>query len=758
MKRVFFILLSGIAFYSLVSCQFKGRENDRPAGPDTGDLIPVLSPEASMKSMRLEKGFSVKLVAAEPLVSTPVAMAFDDAGRIWVVEMMDYQPVVEDDDGGLPSGKVVILEDRDGDGIMDSREVFLDSLSLPRAICLAYGGLLLAAPPDLWFIEISNGHPGKRVLIDSAYTVTDNMEGQTNGLLRAVDNWIYSAGFGSDKRYRRMNGQWYTERTFLRGQWGIAQDDYGRLFYNNNSRNLLGDYFLPGLTAGNVNQEKVAGFNENIVKDNRVYPAGPTPAVNRGYMEGVLDDSLRLKEFTAGCGPLVYRGGLFPSAYRGNAFVCEPAANLIKRDILNDGDDTVSGKQAYQGKEFLSSTDRRFRPVSLYDGPDGALYVVDMYRGVIQDAMFITDYLKQYSLKNGLNKPLTCGRIYKIVPDGKETVPTGIPDDPGMLAALLENKNGWVRDHAQQKIIDRQYKASVPALEELLENSPSAITRIHAFRTLEGLGAMTKHDISCFLNSPDPRLQKQALAALIPLLNENNYREYIPEIKRLAAGKDTSLAPYIAYLTNKISKLSLPVSGSLQEQLLDAFPENRYVADAIIAGIEGREKAYADRFEKAPLFHQRLNQVLKNVKDKKDMTGLDVLKSKYPRGFSVYQGTCQSCHGAAGKGIEFVAPPLDGSDIVLGDKDKLIPIVLYGLTGTVKVNGKEYDSTMTVGEMPGFGSGQFTDKALQEVVSFIRAAWSNKADPVAIEDIYSIRKQYKGRKKPFAVEELPGGG
>ena len=269
----------------------------------------------------------------------------------------------------------------------------MDSLVMPRAICLVSNGILIATPPNLWYVEINHDHPGKKILIDSSYTISGNPEGQTNGLLRSLDNWIYDAGFGSDKRYREINGRWHIERTHLRGQWGISQDNYGRLFYNNNSQNLLGDYFMPGLGSDNSLQKEVAGFNEKIVSDNRVYPARPTPGVNRGYQKGILNDSMRLKDFTAACGTIIYRSGLFGKAYAGNAFVCEPAANLIKRDVLEEKGYKISGRQAYHNKEFLSSTDERFRPVNLYNGPDGALYVVDMYRGIIQDKLSLTDYL-----------------------------------------------------------------------------------------------------------------------------------------------------------------------------------------------------------------------------------------------------------------------------------------------------------------------------------------------------------------------------
>src|SRR5690606_40775157 len=140
---------------------------------------------------------------------------------------------------------------------------------------------------------------GKRILVEPEYAIGGNVEHQPNGLYRALDNWIYNAKSG--KRYRKRGAKWAIEKTHFRGQWGISQDNYGRLYTNHNSQNLIGDYFTPGFGAANANQKNVAGFNVNVVKDNRVYPAHPTTGVNRGYMDGILDSTGRLVDFTAAC-------------------------------------------------------------------------------------------------------------------------------------------------------------------------------------------------------------------------------------------------------------------------------------------------------------------------------------------------------------------------------------------------------------------------------------------------------------------------
>lgn len=749
--RIFFII---IVLYCLSACKLVSRQNQ--SLPMQNSLIRVLSPEESMKEMQLESGFSIKIVASEPLINSPVAIAFDDCDRIWVVEMSDYQPI-QGKSAPPPLGKIVILQDTNHDGKMDLAKVFMDSLRMPRAICLAYGGVLIASPPDLWFIRIGkNDRPGKRTLIDSEYTISDNVEGQTNGLMRSMDNWIYSVGFGSSKRYREINGHWIIQKTFIRGQWGITQDNYGHLFYNRNEENLLGDYFLPGVTSGNEFLKKVSGINQVIVSDNRVYPAGPTPGVNRGYLKGILDINKRLIDFTAGCGPCIYRGGIFPKEYAENAFVCGPAGNLIKRNILQYGPGLkITGKQAYIGKEFLASRDKRFRPVNLFNGPDGALYIVDLYRGVIQDSLSLTDYLKKYSLSHGLINPINCGRIYKIFPTGTELTPIIIPNDPNKLVTLLSNKNGWVRDMAQQKIVDNQYKQVVPQLRNILSSTKiGPISQIQAFWTLEGLSELRATDVIGFLNSDNQRLQIQALTALIGLLNKSNLTTFLPLINEELSKSDPVLDSYITYVADKIFNLSPQIAIKLWEQIVNKYPNNEYITDAIISGIQGKEGMFKNMFPGDLSFHTTLNDVIKNKERILKGTNLMSLKNKYPEGYAIFTGTCQTCHGSDGNGIEFTAPPLNGSNWVNGDKSKLIPIVLYGLTGPITVNNKIYKKPEVLGAMPGFGNNKFSDRDLAEILSFIRQAWENNSNSVSINDIEKIRIKYKGRETSFTMKEL----
>ncbi len=751
-------LISCTAFLSLLSCNNNGEKGGKPDSLAIRKSIkeaPVLDANEAIKKMHVEDGFEVKLVAAEPLIAAPVAMSFDNKGRMWVVTMMDYMPDTSGMGEDAPTGKVLILSDVNGDGVMDSSKIFLDSLVLPRALCLIDGGILVAEPPKLWYYNIKDDKPLNKILVDSTYAYGGNVEHQPNGLLRAMDNWIYSAK--CDVRYKKQGNKWLKERTHFRGQWGITQDDAGKLFYNTNSDNLLGDYFMPGLGARNVNQREVAGYVESIVKDNRTYPVRPTPGVNRGYMEGVLDDSLRLTNFTAACGPLIYNGGLFNETYHGNAFVAEPSANLIKRNILTNNGYIVDGKQAYQHKEFLASEDERFRPVNLYVGPDGAMYIIDMYRGIIQHKTYLTPYLKNEIKERKLTNPLNCGRIYKIVPKRTITKNVALNNNLQELVELLKNKNGWVRNEAQQMIIDNNYIAASPALHELLK-STDYIPAAQALWTLEGLHLLQAKDVVPLLKSNNHLISVQALSVLPSVMNKNNCSLFIPLLQQML--NDKLVAPYIGYIMYYVQQYNLEAANQMMMKLVSKYSSDKYVADAVISNLQNKEESFLQEVIKTnpdttTMFAKRLRKVIDDIAKTKNQANQAKLAELYPRGEKMFTTLCKTCHGLDGNGVTALAPPLNKSGWVQGNKNQLIPIVLYGLTGPVKINGHLYKSPEINGDMPGIGaSDEYNDEDIAQVLNYIRNSWNNKGSVITANDIIETRRKYAGRQKTFTTEEL----
>jgi len=759
------VLLTGFLFYCqsnksprLKTTVFSNNPSDKTAATNIDlNSSPVISPTASLAKMQVEEGFEVKLVAAEPLVNAPVAVTFDNQNRLWVVEMQGYMSDTLGTGEDIPAGNIVLLTDKNKDGVMDSRQVFLDSLLLPRAICLIEDGILVAEPPRLWYYEIKNDKPGKRVLVDAEYAVGGNVEHQPNGLLRAMDNWIYNAK--SSKRYRKRGNNWEIEQTHFRGQWGISQDNYGRLYYNTNTENLLGDYLSPGLGATNKNQRSVAGFIEKVVVNNEVFPIRPTPGVNRGYMDDILDKNLRLVNFTAACSPLVYRGALFGKAYEWNVFVAEPSANLIKRNVLHNQGYEVKGEQAYEGKEFLASTDERFRPVSLYNAPDGALYVVDMYRGIIQHKTYLTSYLKKEIGRRKLTQPLTYGRIYKVVPKNKKTKAISLPDEVNKLVKLLENPNGWVRDNAQQQLIDGKHTEAIPALRQALTKTKEPLLVMHALWTLEGLGALKPEEVVNLLKLPVWPLGMQALSVLPAVLNSKTFPQLQPVLTQLI-DHDPLAAPYIAYACHYIKSFDGVAAQKLMQQLIKKYPDNKFVADAILSNQQGREAAFLNELtavlpQSGLVIHKQAQTILTDIRNAEANRNPKVLLKEYPKGVALFNTICQTCHGADGNGVKALAPPLNQSEWVTGDKDRLIAIVLFGLNGPVSVNGHLYKAPEINGDMPGIGySPAFTNESIAELLSYIRKSWRNNAENVSAEEVAKVRSKYKKRQKAFTVTEL----
>jgi hypothetical protein len=449
---------------------------------------PVLPPYKAIESMQMVDGFEFKLAASEPMIQDPVALSFDENENLYVVEMRSFMLDIDRTGELDPICRISLLKDSDGDGVMDESHVFLDELIVPRAVLATHGGILFVENYQLYFAKDTNedGRADVRILMDPDYG-RSNIEHAPNGLMRAMDNWIYNGR--SPWRYRWIKGRLVRERTEIRGQWGMTQNEYGRLFYNVNNSQLLGDFTPPNYMGRNENYPSSAGLNLFVATDQRVYTTRMNTAVNRGYLPDVLDDSGRLHVFASSCSPVIYRGDQYGDAFVGNAFVCDPAANIIKRNFVFEEEMTLSAKQAYQGFEFLSSSDERFRPVNLHAGPDGCLWVLDMYRGIAQYGMFMTDYLRRETLDRNLQKGIHYGRLYRIVNQKKQPrAPLKLNTMSSMdLVGMLGHPDGWIRDTAQRLIVESGGRSLIPDLLFFAQHSIKPFGTIHALWSIEGL-------------------------------------------------------------------------------------------------------------------------------------------------------------------------------------------------------------------------------------------------------------------------------
>lgn len=790
---------------------------------------PVLSPEQSQAAFELaEPGYRIELVACEPMVQDPVVIQFDGDGRLWVVEMRGFMEDLEKGSVKEPIGRVSVLEDTDGDGLMDKSTVFLDQLVLPRAIAVLPHGVLVAENKPLWFAQDTNGDlvADRKTLVDANYA-RDSVEHSANGLLRAIDNRIYNAKEGH--RYRRQGDEWIREPTEERGQWGIAQDDWGRLFYNYNHSQLHFDVAPPGSFTRNPNHEPTTGLSVGVTTTNAVFPIRPNPATNRGYISGALDGQGRIQEFTSACAPFIYRGASMPGL-RGNSFVCDPAGNLIKRSVLSDSGLHVFGAPAHAERDFLTSQDERFRPCWITSGPDDALYLADMYRGIVQDGPHMSPYLREHSAERKMDRPIHLGRIWRIVPEVFEQPPR--PSLSQMNAAeltgLLEHSSGWWRDQTQMHLVDRQLRDALPELRRMALEHSNPIARLHALWTLEGLGDSEPEQLLPALDDPDPFVHSAAIRILHKLQIPNG--TLAQWIARHCDHPASDRARFQMILT--LGDLQMPDGERVDSlgALLMPVVADPLMRDAALSSLAQRERAFLDHLWPTmgeetlglPFLIELLAQAITRSRDSDDIAALlnkidtpnpdwrhaailaavrlhraelseepvelpsspkaaeiypdlKVLfawpghtpppptqspvrkltpteQTLFVRGRQIFLTNCVACHGADGKGIHFLAPPLAGSDWVDGSPQRLARVLFHGLTGPITVSGKEYTAPEIQPVMPPLAA--LGNDEIAAVLTYIRREWGNTAEPVSPRDISDYRIEAQGRTMPWTEAEL----
>jgi mono/diheme cytochrome c family protein/glucose/arabinose dehydrogenase/HEAT repeat protein len=458
----------------------------------------ALSPAEELKTFSMPPGFRAELVASEPLIESPILIDFDADGRLWVVEMVTFLPDTSGRDSTEPLNRLSVLEDTDNDGVMDKKTVFADTLKQPRALKVLDRGVLLGEPPNLWFMKDTDGDlkaDTKQLVVNTFGNPNGGIEHNANSLYWAIDNVMYSSEHTWDLRWR--HGTFEPLPALSRGQWLISQDDAGRVYRNVNDSPLFVDYTPSRYYLRNPNGARTRGLYELLIEqaDATVYPVRDTRGVNRGYRDPFFraDGSSIVIQGTSG--PTIYRGDAYPRELRGNAFIPDSPTNLVHRMVVtDDGSGRLKATNGYARGEFLASSDERFRPVAVNDGPDGNLYIVDMYRGVVQAGGLWSEYLTEYIKANDLLLPVGKGRIWRMVYGARTAQrplrPALSKATPAQLVDTLSNPNGWWRDTAQRILVERGETSVAPELKALAASAPDWRTRLHALWTLDGLDAI----------------------------------------------------------------------------------------------------------------------------------------------------------------------------------------------------------------------------------------------------------------------------
>jgi mono/diheme cytochrome c family protein/glucose/arabinose dehydrogenase len=555
---------------------------------------PALSPEDALKTFYMPPGYQLELVASEPLVQDPIVMDWDPQGRLWVVEMPGFVPDLQAPEPFTePVGKIVVLEDTNHDGRMDKRTVFADGLVLARSLKVLDAGVLVAEPPNVWLMKDTDGDlkMDKKELVTDTYGRREaRVEQNANGFYWGLDNWMYTAD--SDVLMRFKDGKFEVRKTLSRGEWGVTHDDAGRIYRNTNESVLHADLVPTQYYMRNPNLLRTRGSYERLADDanvaNTVWPVRPNPGTNRAYQLGIDREDGTLAKFTSVCAPMIYRGDRLPADLYGNAFAAEPAANLVGRVIIDDTGSGLRVRKAYDRGEFLASTDERFRPVWVSNAPDGTLYIVDMYRGIIQQRADITEYLRDHIITHKLEKPTGLGRIYRVVHETtRRDTSTGVSGrlTTAQLVDLLSHPNGWWRDTAQRLLVERGDRTSVAVLTRLAGSAKEPRTRLHALWTLDGLDALQPAEVTKALDDPSRDVRMSAIRLSERWLVEANNPIVAAVLKRLD-DTDWSVREQLAA---SLGALPQGPRENALATLLAAHADDPVTLDAALSGVRGGE-------------------------------------------------------------------------------------------------------------------------------------------------------------------------
>lgn len=676
-----------------------------------------LSPEETIKKFQLPPGYRAEVVASEPMVQEPVALAWDGNGRLYVVQMNTYMKDANGTEQYEPTSRVMRLEDMDNDGTMDKSSIFIDSLILPRTVLPVGDEVYITTTNQqhVWSYKDTDGDgvaDQKKIVYENTSIDSRNLEHQNGGFLWNLDNWIYPSR--DNLRYKYKNGKLISDTLVdnMIGQWGLTTDNYGRLYYSEAG---------PGLPAVQIQQMPAYGslnLRDQYTEDfTYLWPVIGNVDANVNPDKGLRDDNT-LIHFTSGAGQVVFRGNRLPADMVGDYFIPEPVARVIKRGKVRNENGKIIIEPAYHEKEWLASADMNFRPVNTYTGPDGCFYIVDMYHGIIQESEWTQpgSYVAGKIAELGLDKIRGMGRIYRIVHDDYKpdtTKPNMLNETPAQLIKHLGHPNGWWRDMAQQTIIVRNDKSIVSDLKKIVAEDKNPLARIHAIWTLEGLESLDKQTLFIALADEDSNVRKTAVWISELFINKND-EEVINQLGTLQSDSsaDVRIQLSLSLRTNKT-----PSAQKIVKDLLAENPDNELMQFSTKIFEEARIK---NEIELARI---------------KNLSPAD--RELVLTGAVHYKQLCSSCHGADGKGIligsnPMPAPPLVGSPRVTGDKIALIQLMLLGLQGSV--DGKEYPNNMPA--MAGSSNSY-----IASVLSYIRNSsdLGNKSSVVTVDEVKEVR-------------------
>lgn len=710
-----------------------GEATQEPDPKQDPNVVPR-APAEAMATIEMPAGYRLELVAHEPMIEEPSLAAWDGNGRMYVAEMRTYMQDVDGSGKFEPRSRISLLEDTDDDGVMDHHTVFADGLVLPRMILTMHEGILIRETNtlDLWWLKDTDGDgvsDWKRQVFEGGPR-GGNLEHQPSGLLWAIDNRCYVTYTGRRYRWDVEKEVMVTEPVAGDGQWGLTQDDEGQLFYSRAGGEVPCTSFQQNPQYGTLRLpgEYAKGYVE-------CWPIDEIPDVQGGPRRVREDNTLN--HFTACCGQLVFRGDRLPADAYGDYFLPEPVGRLVRRSKVRMEAGVRVLDNAYDRAEFMRTKDANFRPVNMYTGPDGTMYVVDMYRGIIQEGNWVQkgSYLRGVVKKYGLDENIGRGRIYRVRHEDYERGPKPkmLDESPAELVAHLKHPNGWWRDEAQKLLVLHHDTSIVPALEALARDVDRPIARLHALWTLDGLGALDESLLLEKLADPDPRLRRAAVRIAERHLGPTNtVPAMLAAVRERANDEDLDV---VLQVVRTAAYKKIPGHEELLRGAAKKHEKN--------VGIERTVHAHFDKIAKAKARAEKLAAERKRN---------ELVAASMVRGEENYKMSCITCHGPDGRGApvpgvenERLAPSLIGSPRALGSDERVVRILLHGMQGPV--DGETYPGAM----LP---LATQSDAWIADALTYVRRSWGNKGRAIERDTVARIRKEAGKRAQMWTLEEL----
>ena len=629
----------------------------------------------------------------------------------------------------------MLLEDTNNDGKMDKSSVFIKDLLLPRMILCVNHELLVNETDtyDIFSYKDTNGDgvaDEKRAVYTLGKVAPGNLEHQRSGLDWNLDNYIYQTV--DPIRFRYVNGVLKPDslHSGSNGQWGLTHDNYGRLFYSRGGGENAGSGFQINPKYGAL--EFSDAYSEE--KFSPVWSRISNPEVQGGPSR--LRPDSTLNHFTSGNGQSIFRGDRLPTDLVGDYLINEPVARIIRRAKVINREGKTYLENVYTNKEFIASTDFFFRPVNTYTGPDGFLYIIDMNRGIIQESNWTQKgtFLRGKIDYFAIAKVNQRGRIWRLVHDGYTAGPKPkMLDVPATdLVKYLDHSNGWWRDNAQKQLVLLGDKSVVPALTQLAtgQKNASALGRLHALWTLEGLNEITKDLLTTTMKDADPQIRRASVWISERYLKQED-TDMLAQVGKLVKDESYDVK---TQLILSLGANKNPVAKQIVQDVLTQNPDNQMLA---------RAKISIDKNEDAKIYGMKLG-------------GFSATERKYIlNGAEIYKSMCSPCHGGDGKGLPTnAAPALRGAKHVNNDKEYAIRVLLHGLKGPIE--GKSYPSEMA-------SMKDNTDEWIASVLSYVRyefvgtsmrAGKGRQSAVVQPDDIKRVRGAYASTREAWTIDEL----